>query len=301
MTMEHGRIRNARPIDTRDAVRAGRKAAARTPPPPSEAGQSPRAPRSGPRSVSRGLEVLRLISGSPLGLNLTEIATGLRLPKTSVLNVLRSLAADRYIAPAGGKYVLGGSALSLAAAMSATVSFPASIMPNLRALAAATNETVTLGNYSEDGRSIVYLEVIESSHGLRLSRSRGSSSPIHTTSIGQALLAFMPEPQLKNLLAQRKLPALTKATITKSELLKKIPEIRKTAIAKNVAGMEEGIMGVGSPVFDATGLLRCAIATGGPIGRIRARQKEIVELVRTTAEQMSRILGYQGVYPPPWR
>jgi len=281
-------------------VRRNDNATARTPPAASSREDSPRTPRAGPRSVNRGLEVLRLISASPLGLNLTEIAAALGLPKTSVLSILRSLAADRYIASTGGKYVLGGSALSLAAAMSATVSFPASILPNLRAMAEATNETVTLGVYSEDGRSIIYLEVIESNHGLRLSRSRGSSSPIHATSIGQALLAFMPEPQRKSLLAQRKLPAPTQHTITKSELIRKIPEIRKTAIAKNVGGLDEGTMGVGAPVFDASGSLCCATAAGGPIGRIRPRQKEITELVRTTAEQMSRILGYHGPYPPSW-
>ena len=258
-----------------------------------------RLPRAGPRSVSRGLEVLRLISASPSGLNLTEIATGLRLPKTSVLNVLRSLSAENYIASEGGKYVLGASALSLAAAISATVSFPASLLPRFRAFAEATGETVTLGTYSEDGRSIIYTEVIESRHGLRLSRSRGSSSPIHATSIGQALLAFMPEPLVQNLLSQRTLPAMTKHTITRSELIEKLPLIRKTASAKNVSGQDEGIMGVGSPVFDATGTLRCAIATGGPIGRVKPRLKEITAQVRTAAEEMSRILGYQGVYPPP--
>ncbi|MDB5445082.1 MAG: hypothetical protein JWQ97_399 [Phenylobacterium sp.] len=258
-----------------------------------------RLPRAGPRSVSRGLEVLRLISAAPLGLNLTEIATGLRLPKTSVLNVLRSLNAESYIASEGGKYVLGGSALSLAAAMSSTVSFPSSLLPRFRAFAEATGETVTLGTYSEDGRSVIYIEVIESRHGLRLSRSRGSASPIHATSVGQALLAFMPEPLVQSLLSQRKLTAPTKHTITRSELVEKLPQIRKTATAKNVSGLDEGIVGVGSPVFDATGTLRCAIATGGPIGRLRPRLKEITAIVRTTAEEMSRILGYQGVYPPP--
>lgn len=260
---------------------------------------APSAPRAGPRSVSRGLEVLRLIAGSPDGLNLTEIASALRLPKTSVLNVLRSLTAESYIASQSGKYRLGGSALSLAAAIGATVSFPSSILPKLRTLADATNETVTLGAYSDDGRSVFYLEVIESNHSLRLSRSRGSSVPIHATSIGQALAAFMPEPQLKSLLAQKSLPAVTKRTITRAALLEKLPEIRRTAVAKNVAGLEDGIMGVGSPVFDATGALRCAIAAGGPIGRVRPRFKQMTQLVRSTAEEMSRILGYQGVYPPP--
>jgi len=279
---------------------AGRRPSTRTAVAPPEPPPTVRIPRGGPRSVSRGLEVLRLIAASPSGLNLTEIATALRLPKTSVLNVLRSLSVDDYILSRGGKYILASRAFSLAAAIGATVSFPSSILPQLRALAEATNETVTLGTYSSDGLSVVFTEVIESKHDLRLAYVRGASSPIHSTSIGQALLAFMPEPLLKDLLGQRKLSEMTKHTITKNELLEKIPQIRATGVAKNVAGLNEGTMGVGAAVFDATGALRCAIATGGPIGRIRPRQKGITSLVRATAEEMSRILGYQGVYPPAW-
>jgi IclR family acetate operon transcriptional repressor len=257
------------------------------------------ATRAGPRSVSRGLEVLRLVASSLSGLSLTEIATALKLPKSSMLNVLRSLQVADFIASANGRYVLGGEALSLAAAISATVSFPSSLLPRLRELAAATNETVTLGVHSDDGLQIIYLEVLESNHRLRLIHARGSTQPIHASSIGQAALSFMPEVLLDNLLAQRVLPQMTANTITKSQLLQKIPQIRRDGIAVSAGGQDDDTMGAGAPVFEASGALRCAIAAGGPITRIRPRKEEIAEVVKTAAEDMSRMLGYQRPYPAP--
>jgi IclR family acetate operon transcriptional repressor len=241
---------------------------------------------------------LRVVASRSSGLSLAEIATTLQLPKTSVLNLLRSLQFDDYISAASGKYTLGSESLSLAGAISGTVSFPSSLLPKLRQLCKATNETVTLGTHTDDGLSVTYLEVLESSHDLRLSHKRGHVEPIHASSIGQALLAFMPRRLLDNLLAQRELGKLTKNTIAKGELREKIPQIRRDGAAKSIGGQADGTMGVGAPVFEASGVLRCAIAAGGPIGRVKPKVKEIRALVTKTAEDMSRILGYQGPYPP---
>jgi IclR family transcriptional regulator, acetate operon repressor len=257
------------------------------------------AQRAGPRSVSRGLEVLRLVASSLPGLGLTEIATALKLPKSSVLNVLRSLQVAEFIALADGRYILGSEALSLAAAIGATVSFPSSLVPRLRELALAVNETVTLGVHSDDGLNLIYLEVMESNHQLRLIHTRGSVQPIHASSIGQATLSFMPEALLDNLLAQRTLPHLTANTITKAQLLQKIPEIRKDGVAVSIGGQDDDTMGAGAPVFEASGILRCAIAAGGPITRIQPRREEIIGLVKAAAADMSRMLGYQRAYPAP--
>jgi len=275
------------------------KAAGRPAPKRKGRAKPPAAPRrAGPRAVGRGLEVLRLVAAAPDGLSLTAIATALELPKSSMLNVLRSLQAADYVAPAHGRYVLGSEALSLAAAISATVSFPGSLMPKLRQLADATGETVTMGVLADEGLSIVFLEVMESHHGLRVSHSRGAKQPIYASSLGQGFLAFMPQPLIDNLLNQRRWPTLTRGTITKKDLIRKIPEIQAEGAAWSSGGQDDGTMGVGCPVLEAGGTLRCSIAAGGPLERIRPRMQELTTMVKSTAEDMSRILGYQGPYPP---
>jgi IclR family transcriptional regulator, acetate operon repressor len=225
------------------------------------------------------------------------MAAALDLPKSSLLSLLRALMKGGYIAQHRDLYGLGSSSLRLATTISATQSYPSSLFPKLRQLAETTNETVSLGEHSEDGKFIHYLESVESSQSLRLSRPKGSRVPIHASANGQALLAFMPQELLDNLLSQPTLEVLTKDTPSKQDLMDKVEEIRCTGVARSEGGQESGAMGFGAPVFDATGELRCAIAAGGPIPRVRDREKEFRRLVLEAAEEMSRILGYQGEYP----
>ena len=227
------------------------------------------------------------------------MTTTLGVPKSSLLALLRVLVRGGYIGLERDRYVLGRGAVSLATAIKSAESYPAALFPKLKQLAESTDETVTLGEYSEDGRYIHYIEVLESRQNLRLSHDKGSRAPIHASSNGQALLAFMPQDLLDNLLAQPNLRALTKNTVKKRELMNRIASIRKSGVAKSIGGQEEGAMGFGSPVFDASGLLRCAIAAGGPIARVRDKERQVRHAVKQTAEEMSRLLGYEGAYPPP--
>jgi DNA-binding IclR family transcriptional regulator len=110
----------------------------------------------------------------------------------------------------------------------------------------------------------------------------------------------MPQELLDRFLAQPSLRALTKNTVRKRDIMEKIEEIRATGVARSVGGQEAGAMGFGAAVFDASGQLRCAIAAGGPVARVRSKEREFRRLVLQTAEEMSRILGYQGEYPPHW-
>jgi len=254
--------------------------------------------RMGPRSVLRALDVLRVLSATPSGVSLSRLAARLELPKSSLLSLMRALLKGDYVAQERDLYVLGGGALGLAAVIGASQTYPTALMPLLRRLADQTNETVTLGEAAADGLLVHFIEVIESSQGLRLGRPRGSTAPIHAGANGQALLAFMPEAQLANLLAQPSLRALTKDTPNKPDLAQRIEEIRRTGVARSVGGQEPGAMGFGAPVFDASGALRCAIAAGGPISRVRGHEKELRRQVLETSKEMSRTLGYQGSFPP---
>ena len=235
--------------------------------------------------------MLRLFASDAAGLSLAEIAASLNLPKTSVLGVLRSLQAADYVVAGDAGYVLGGEALSLASSIGATVSFPSSLLPSLRQLALATGETVALGVHSDDGLSLSYPEVIESSYDLRTSHVRGALEAIYGSPAGCTLLAFLPEPLLQR--------ALHSMTGGRSDLLGELAAARTTGTFSEAGANASGAMGVGAAVFERGGGLRCAVAADGPASRIAARRHELVGMVKRTAEKMSNILGYHGEYPAP--
>ena len=81
----------------------------------------------------------------------------------------------------------------------------------------ASRETVILGK--RQGDAVIYLQVVESPHSIRYSAKPGEFKPLHSSSIGKALLGSLKEPELRAQVAARPLPAITGATLTDPEVL----------------------------------------------------------------------------------
>src|SRR5207237_6428676 len=64
---------------------------------------------------------------------------------------------------------------------------------------------------------LLYVDVIESSHEFRLASRVGTRRPVHATSLGKAICAFLPEELLKRTLEGLVLPSLTPNTVIRSE------------------------------------------------------------------------------------
>src|SRR5439155_20817481 len=61
---------------------------------------------------------------------------------------------------------------------------------------------------------VLYLEMLESPHAFRMTARVGARSPVHSTALGKAIAAFLPEEEVRPITQSRKLPALTSKTIT---------------------------------------------------------------------------------------
>ncbi|MFJ1260231.1 IclR family transcriptional regulator [Cupriavidus sp. CuC1] len=80
--------------------------------------------------------------------------------------------------------------------------------PVLERLRDATRETVILGK--RQGESVIYLQVIEGVHAIRYTAKPGEFKPLHSSSIGKAILGGLKEQELRGWLADRDLPAITR-------------------------------------------------------------------------------------------
>ena len=63
------------------------------------------------------------------------------------------------------------------------------------------NETINLGILA-DGQ-IVYIDMIEANRALRMQARIGDRHPLHSTSLGKAMLAFLPEAERARLSTAR--------------------------------------------------------------------------------------------------
>jgi DNA-binding IclR family transcriptional regulator len=253
---------------------------------------------AGPRSVLRVLDILSVLAARPDGWTLTEIASDLALPKTSAFSLLKTLEAGGYLRRGNGKYLLGAAAHKLGTTIANSLSFPRCARPVLEDLARQTGETVMLGVLSEQGHEVAYVDIIESDAALRFTVRVGNRRPLYAAASGKAILAFLPEPVRKAYLAETHFIQFTAETSGKAALIRLLPDIRRHGVVLDTNGIVDAASAIASPCFDDAEQVSCSVSIAGPTGRIVARQAEFERLCCAAGEEISRILGYQGPYPP---
>jgi len=256
---------------------------------------------AGPRAILRVPEVLRAIALSGAGIAMGELAQDLKLPKTSLHRLLRTLEHGGFVVRAGGLYRPGPESFRLAAALSQaapSAQFPACARPVLEYLAEETGETVMLSVISDKLTESIYLEVIESASPLRFAMRAGNRRPLFSVASGKAMLAFQSAEQQERYLAQTEFFEFTQETTRKDEMPALLRRTREKGVVYDRNGIVDGASGVASPVFNQENEPFCAVSIAGPTERMDARRGVLEQLVVEAGQRISRVLGYTGPYPP---
>jgi DNA-binding IclR family transcriptional regulator len=250
---------------------------------------------AGHRAANRVVDILELLARSPDGLTLRDVSAELEAPKSSLLPLLRALTARGYLAQGrAGEYRLGAGALDLGAAAPAPRELVEVARPAVVDLMRRTGETVFVGVLSSDRRSVVYVDKVESDHVIRYAGGVGDRRPLHATSSGKAILAFLAEDEREEILTSLSLSRLTEHTVTSLAALRvSLGEIRRTGVSVTTEEVVAGASGIGAPVFDRYGRVAGACAIGGPTGRVRPRLKMLATEVKATARALSERLGHR--------
>jgi DNA-binding IclR family transcriptional regulator len=252
-------------------------------------------PRPGHRAANRVVDILELLLASRDGLALREISAQLEAPKSSLLPLLRALTARGYLGQArGGEYRLGPRALALGISSAAHRELPEVARPALVALARRTGETVFLGTLAGDGLSVVYVDKVESEHIIRYAAGVGDRRPLHATSTGRAILAFLPAEQREEILGMLPLERHTERTVTSLPALRaSLAEIQRTGVCVSVDEMVRGASGVAAPIVDRHDHLVGACTIAGPTDRVRPRLRQLAAEAKEAARAISALLGHR--------
>jgi DNA-binding IclR family transcriptional regulator len=250
---------------------------------------------TGHRAANRVVDILELLAATREGMALREVSAQLEAPKSSLLPLLRALTARRYLEQVRtGEYRLGPQALELGAG-SARQELADVARPALAELMRTTGETVFLGTLAADGVSVVYVDKVESEHIIRYSAGVGDRRPLHATSTGKAILAFLPVEQCEALLDALPLPRHTERTVTSLAALRgSLDEIRRTGVCVSLDELVRGASGVAAPIFDRRGRVAGACSIGGPTDRVRPRLRQLAAEVKETARGISSLLGHRS-------
>ena len=249
---------------------------------------------AGHRAANRVVDILELLARSPEGLALRDVSAELEAPKSSLLPLLRALTARGYLAQGrAGEYRLGAGAHDLGAAAPAHRELVEVARPAVVDLMRRTGETVFVGMLASDRQSIVYVDKVESDHVIRYAGGIGDRRPLHATSSGKVILAFLSEDEREEILQSLSLSRHTEHTVTSLAALRaSLEEIRRTGVSVTAEEVVAGASGIAAPVFDRYGRVAGACAIGGPTSRVRPRVRMLSAEVKATAETLSARLGH---------
>lgn len=244
-----------------------------------------------PRTVAgieRALDVLSLFADEGVvDLGVTEISDRLELSKAVVHRILSSFRVKGYVEVDADtrRYRLGTRALTLGLAYLDRIDELAVARDALRELSSRTGETATLSVRVEARR--VYVDQVTPPRDIKMVVRLGGAYPLHAGASSKAMLAFLPEAVREEYLATRELTAVTGATITDPDRLRReLREIRRRGYAVSFGERQPGAGSVAAPVLARAGDLVAVISVCGPVERFRG---EVDEAARTLAEVVGRI------------
>jgi len=254
-----------------------------------------KAATSGHRAANRVVDILELVAASREGLPLREISAQLEAPKSSLLPLLRALTARRYLAQGrSGEYRLGSGTLTLGAGSASQRDLADVAHPALVELMRRTGETVFLGTLGGDGLSVVYVDKVESEHIIRYAAGVGDRRPLHATSSGKAILAFLPPEQREQILRALPLARHTERTVTSPAALRAgLDEIQRAGACVSLDEMVRGAAGVAAPILDRQGRVAGVCTVAGPTDRVRPQVRQLTAEVKRTAGMISALLGHR--------
>jgi DNA-binding IclR family transcriptional regulator len=249
------------------------------------------------QSVDRAAAILEILARDGEA-GVTEVARELGVHKSTASRLLAALDRRELVTQdtARGKFRLGAGIVRLAGAASRRLDVVQEGRPVCRALAQEVGETVNLAIMS--GRDALYLDQVAGPAALSPHNWAGQRIPLHATSDGKVLLAYLPEADLAECLTPP-LARFTDRTITDAEDFPRLlAEVRRQGYATAVEELEAGLTAIAAPVRNAEGAVIASISASGPSFRIPAgRIPALAVAVRRAAAELSRRLGWSGAAP----
>jgi DNA-binding IclR family transcriptional regulator len=248
---------------------------------------------SGPvQSVDRAAAILEILARDGEA-GVTEVARELDVHKSTASRLLAALDRRELVTQdaARGKFRLGLGIVRLAGAATRRLDVVQESRPVARALAREVGETVNLAILAD--RDALYLDQVAGPAALSPHNWAGQRIPLHATSDGKVLLAYLTDAERDRCLTPP-LRRFTDCTITAVAAFPALlAQVRERGYATAVNELEDGLTAIAAPVRDAEGHVVASVRASGPSFRIPAdRIPALAVAVRRAATEVSRRLGW---------
>ncbi|MEM7134264.1 MAG: IclR family transcriptional regulator [Chloroflexota bacterium] len=253
----------------------------------------------GTQSVVRAIRLLKLFGGERSEWTLNELVESVNLNKTTVFRMLTALESEGLIERTeSNTYRFGPEMVALGGQAMRHNTLHQVASPLLEALVERTGERTTLEQLiinPDQSYAMLVLVEIQGKHLISINQFIGSRLPMHATSTGKALLAFLPDEERELVLQQKFDPLTSKTLVDTASLRRQLETFRQQGYATAISELETGLMAAGTPIWDHSGKPIAAISIEGPESRIDVERLNQLggELIET-AKEISFRLGYRG-------
>lgn len=253
------------------------------------------------QSLERGIDLLFLFSAEKPILSLEDLSRELELPESTAYRLAATLCKKSVLTrSASGKgYELHASLLRLLGVVRAHADIAILALPSLEALARESGETSQLCLLQ--GNEVVCAEAVSSTNTIRFMPEKGRTVPLHTSALGRAVLAFLPESFLVKYIRRPGLRAMTPYTITDPRKLRGLlAQIRAQGWAVSFQQNLLGARGVAAPIFDHQDKVVASLGISGPHPRFSDKAaRGLVSSLQGHARAISQALGASLKEPEP--
>lgn len=237
------------------------------------------------KAASRALDMIEAFARATQPLSLSELAGEIGAPLSSCHGIAHTLQARGYLYLCEKKRRLYPTRKLYETAVAVARHDPLleRVRPYLAALRDTTGETVVLAR--REGDEAIYLDVQESPQTIRYATRPGERKPVHSSSLGKALLSLDDRATFEAYIRRGPLFAVTPNTITDAETLWRTMQEAKargyfTSRAENVTD----VTAIAILIRIAGEWL--ALALAGPIARYEARFEENMAALRETIDKL---------------
>lgn len=197
----------------------------------------------------------------------TELATYLDIPKSTVHYHLQALKDGGYVVQDDQKYRIGLRFLEMGGQARRRIPLFEATTGEINDLADATGDLAILMVEEQGLGTILYKQAGD--EAIDMDASIGRRARLHDRALGKAILAHLPEERVEAIIQEYGLRQTTEKTIdNRGDLFDSLEQIRGEGVSYNRGEAVEGLRGVAVPILTDTGEVLGAISVAGPAARL---------------------------------
>ncbi len=247
------------------------------------------------QSLDRGLEILFILAESK-SKGVTELANELQVNKSTVFRLLETMEKRNLVQQdkITAKYKLGIGLLHISEGLVKNLDIINVSRPTLKQLMDSTKESVHLCTYSND--KVYVVDQVKSNQIMKVSATIGHEEPIHCSSVGKCILAYLPAEERDRILDNVQfIPYTEKTKTSKSALFEELEQIKRNGYALDDEELSIGVCCIAAPIYNHKGEIKNCVGISGPSARIRLDNIDsYISKVKIAASNISHNMGYRS-------